>query len=392
MTRRALRIPFSARRTAGEVPRNCRAPSRRLLHMSTEPSATASTDVTAPSLEGPGAPPPAPGGVRVYLELAGTTFTLIYVALILVGMAHLWLRLFPFDLNALDYADLSDFLIAPAREPVIVLLTIAPAVLTWLYFRFTRKFVKKSRAWGDRVLGEKWSRRLGFQMEPHVERRWYLAGALLWAIAFSLQYETRRSVALKRGDADEIQLFLSGVGDGVDTVRAIELAHTSRYVIVWHPARRESEIIPNDKVIRLRVARVRGAGRDSARAARTARTRRPTVSPPRRVRLLPRAQRQLRRLVRRRGSHRRITRPDIVRQHTVRKPALRIEHNALDTPRPEVHGHLNSLAATEPRLDRQRDDGRDTIPHDGVGHRANWCASGGEGHLEHNRRRHLARL
>jgi hypothetical protein len=209
--------------------------------------------------------------VRVYLELAGTTFTLIYVALILVGMAHLWLRLQYFDLNALDYADLSDFLIAPAREPVIVLLTIAPAVASWLYFRVTRRFSQRSREWGDRVLGETWSRRLGFRIAEHSERRLYMIGALLWAVAFSLQYETRRARALKRGDADEVQFYLAGVSDGIDTVKAIELAHTSRYVIIWHPTRRESEVIPNDKLIRLRVPRLRAAARDSADAARVAR-------------------------------------------------------------------------------------------------------------------------
>jgi hypothetical protein len=239
----------------------------------TNDAAAAPAELTASSPATDAASSNSNGGVRVYLELAGTTFTLAYVSLILVGMFHLWLRLWYFDLNALDYADLSDFLLAPARDPLIVLVTVAPIGLSWLYGKMVYKYQGRMEAWYDRVWPSWRKRAPQGEKKKQLERVMFGLMALSWIFAFSMQYEGRQSQKLKKGDADLLTAYVERAGEKIDTVRAIQLAQTSRFLVVWHPEHERSDVIPLDRIVQLSVPRLRTFAKDSAIAAREARVR-----------------------------------------------------------------------------------------------------------------------
>ena len=56
----------------------------------------------------------------------GIAFTLAYIALAAIGMIHLAAFYTEFRINVLEFADVSDLLLAPFRDPFVVLISLLP--------------------------------------------------------------------------------------------------------------------------------------------------------------------------------------------------------------------------------------------------------------------------
>jgi hypothetical protein len=76
----------------------------------------------------------------------GTAVTLSYLALVAIGMFHSVLDYRHFGINILDYAEASDFLLAPFRDPMVMVVTVLPAVLAWAYLRSVDRYSTRVRA------------------------------------------------------------------------------------------------------------------------------------------------------------------------------------------------------------------------------------------------------
>jgi hypothetical protein len=130
-------------------------------------------------------------------ENVGLMLTLGYLFLTGLGMFHRALVFLMFRINVFDYAEPSDFLLAALRDPLIILVCIAPIPLLALYFR--------GAAWLQRRSTSKWLS--GTEKQKELARRYrrpvYALTALLWATAprFTTQAALRATCGRGQGDA-----------------------------------------------------------------------------------------------------------------------------------------------------------------------------------------------
>ena len=88
---------------------------------------------------------PTPAGTRAWTEHLGTAFTLGYLALIAVGMFHNVLLYLRFRINILDFAEPSDFLLAPFRDPLVAVATVVLIVLVGWYLKASERIGERIR-------------------------------------------------------------------------------------------------------------------------------------------------------------------------------------------------------------------------------------------------------
>lgn len=183
------------------------------------------------------------------MEHLGLALTLGYLFLSAVGMLHVALVCLRFKINVVDYAEPSDFLLAALRDPLIVLASVAPLPLVWLYFRFGKwlrgRFpniqyssgTQKSREFTDRHRG-----------------KIFALTVALWALAFSLNYARRVSDDLRAGHGRrvEVELVSGSLHAPGDTVRPLLIGTTQKYVFLYDDRTGVPTVIPTNNVARIR--------------------------------------------------------------------------------------------------------------------------------------------
>ncbi|MEP6731487.1 MAG: hypothetical protein ABJE10_12645 [bacterium] len=185
-------------------------------------------------------------------ENLGLGLTLGYLFLTSLGMFHRALVFLMFRINIFDYAEPSDFILAALRDPLIIIVCIAPLPIVSLYFRASYWFQKRSSTSNWLYGGEK-RRALANQYRQPL----YLLSAALWAIAASLHYASSVAEGLKQGMGRRVHIDL--VADThstpADTTPALLLGTTQKYVFLYDPARQMTSIIPTGNIARIRVDR-----------------------------------------------------------------------------------------------------------------------------------------
>ena len=54
-----------------------------------------------------------------------------FLLLIAIGMFHSWIRYFRFGISIFELAEPADFLLAPFRDPLVIVATVAPIGISW---------------------------------------------------------------------------------------------------------------------------------------------------------------------------------------------------------------------------------------------------------------------
>ena len=187
-------------------------------------------------------------------EHLALAITLAYLFLAAVGMIHRGLVFLKFRINLLDYAEPSDLLLAALRDPLIVLVSIAPLPIVALYFRGTywlqRRFPKSMWTTGG-ARGRAFQRRHGGKL--------YVLTALLWALTFSLEYARRVAEELRAGSGRRVQvdLITGSVRVPGDTLWPLLLGATQKYVFLYDNVRQVTTVVPVDNVAQIRYDRRR---------------------------------------------------------------------------------------------------------------------------------------
>jgi hypothetical protein len=214
----------------------------------------------------PSAGPPSPyWRERLFADNAGLAVTLGYLVLTAVGMLHTaWVFLY-FRINILDFAEPSDFLLAFLRDPVVSVMTVLPAVLSWLYIRGSQRFAKGlgKRSVRARAMSIRWIRIVGAQRYWRIVFWMRVVMVVLWAAAFQMHYS--RVVALKirsgEGKRVEVQLVSPPPAGARAALAASEppilLGATGQYVFLYSPERKATDIVPVGNIARLTVSRYR---------------------------------------------------------------------------------------------------------------------------------------
>ncbi|MEO7714550.1 MAG: hypothetical protein ABIV10_16675 [Gemmatimonadaceae bacterium] len=182
------------------------------------------------------------------IEHLGLAITMAYLALAGLGMLHRALVFLRFRINVLDYAEPSDFLMAALRDPLIVLVCIAPIPVLALYYRGATWV--RNRLPQNHVL-------TGGRRAQDFQRRHrstlFAFTVALWALAASLHYAKHVATELREGRGRRVQIeLLSGNARSPgDTTTLLLLGTTQKYVFLYNPARQVSSVIPVSNVAQL---------------------------------------------------------------------------------------------------------------------------------------------
>jgi hypothetical protein len=213
-------------------------------------------DVAPRPEDDPGPPALLPRHWRRWLETEHLALglTLAYLFLATIGMLHRGLVLLFFRINLLDYAEPSDLLLSALRDPLIVLVSIAPIPLVALYFRGAYWLGRRYR---DSFWATGGARGKEFQRKHR--GKLYVFTAITWALAFSMHYAIKvaRDLRAGRGRRVQVELVTGTVRPPGDTLLPLLLGTTQKFVFLYDDVRQVTSVVPIDNVAQIRYDRRR---------------------------------------------------------------------------------------------------------------------------------------
>jgi hypothetical protein len=187
--------------------------------------------------------------------------TLAYLALTFVGMIHdLWFY-FYFKINILDFSETSDFLLAAIRNPLVILLSLLPIALLFVLQRVRATARKKSTRY------DALSRKFDNSRWNSVSSRLFIYGwfVVVYAIVFTQLYAEWESGRVKSGKGRRVAFVRN---DGViSDEQPILLGTTGKFLFLYYPSRKATEIVPIDNATVLTVDSRRRKEREADSAA-----------------------------------------------------------------------------------------------------------------------------
>lgn len=182
--------------------------------------------------------------VAFFREHPGLLLTASYLLLIIVGLIYeVWLFQ-RFRVNVLYYAEATDFLLVPFREPLVMLVTIAPIPLYILFVRVANWIGTRLPLVGSR-----------YRAMLARSRGWQgMAGSVLavflWAIAFSANYAKYVERSIREGRRKDLTVEVTS---GARIVGPL-IGTTNQFVFIFDRAARQTHIVQAENVARIIVA------------------------------------------------------------------------------------------------------------------------------------------
>jgi len=207
----------------------------------------------------PSEPAPSEGEGRTlsvswsWAEHLGTGLTVGYLALIVIGIFHTAVLLSRFGINVLDFAEAGDFLLAPLRDPLVIVATLVPIGVVYLYLRGSERWTERARA--ERAaagLPRRW-----WHGDPERFRRYrlplWIATILLWVLASGLHYEAWAADRLKLGHGPRVRVELSSgqVEAGTPGRPVMLIGSSGGYLFLFRTGEWRSVIVPVENVVRI---------------------------------------------------------------------------------------------------------------------------------------------
>lgn len=193
---------------------------------------------------------------KLLIDHLGTGLTLSYLVLVAIGMFHSTLGYRHFGINILDYAEASDFLLAPFRDPMVMVVTVLPAVLALAYLRFFERYStrvrEKRRAEGKALAWWESSEATIARTKP-LTPFLGVGLAMFWVFMSADAYQRILARRAMRGEGHNVVVELTnGTLDGGTPRRPLVMVGaTSRYFIFFRTADWRTEVMPVDNVLRI---------------------------------------------------------------------------------------------------------------------------------------------
>lgn len=185
----------------------------------------------------------------------GLSLTLLYLFASMIGVVFHYLLLKRFGFNVLEFSEASDFLMVVVREPLTVALALmgVPFYLGygWVAVRFGR-WTRRRSAW-LRSTPEK--RRATITRM----RRWTILMQAsfigVYALVFVMVYSLWRASRIRAGDHRKVTVHFKTdsprPGGALVAEGLALLGTTSRFVLLYNPATKQSEVAPLDAIANL---------------------------------------------------------------------------------------------------------------------------------------------
>lgn len=197
-------------------------------------------------------------------EHTGAWLTVGYVALSILGLVHQAMVLRRFGINVVEYAQLSDFLLAAIRDPFVVLASAVPGVAVYLFYSWYGSWSARRNPLTF-LEGRRKHPRIS---HPRSMAALQLMTGLVWATSVQMAYANVVSGAIRRGEGSRVAVSVANAGvpeRPFPTDSALVIAVTSGYLFLYFPTHFETRVIPIDNVAYIGRRRVP--------------TRRPTLTP-----------------------------------------------------------------------------------------------------------------
>lgn len=168
-----------------------------------------------------------------------------YIFLIMVGvMYEAWLFLY-FKVNVLYYAEAADFLLVPIREPLVMVVALAPIPFFYYLNRIT-EWLEREKGMG-RKRKEKMIARYGEAGYWKLVRSVRILTVILWSIAATMHYARWVQDQIRGGARRTVQVAtVTGT-----TVSGPVVGTTNRYVFVFDRAKETTLAIPSDNIAQI---------------------------------------------------------------------------------------------------------------------------------------------
>jgi hypothetical protein len=195
-------------------------------------------------------PEPQPPLWRTLLaeEHLGLMLTLSYLILTLVGLSYEFWFFKYFRITIVEYVETSDFLLAAIREPLVIVLAVLPLILVRLYLRLDRRlrarfprFERYQRRWEEKP----------YYTAPVRQLMWTFL-AVIYAFLFIQIYAEHVTDRIKAGQGREVRVELASGAPPAS--RTLLLGTTAKFVFLYLPAEKQTQIIPIENVSRLVVS------------------------------------------------------------------------------------------------------------------------------------------
>jgi len=182
----------------------------------------------------------------------GLTFALAYLVVAAIGFFHLTWFFWILRVPILEFADLSDFLLAPLRDPFVVLMSLLPLPLIYGFMRLD--------AWMYRTIP---SMKAKAADPEHVRKRDAMArvsyplALVIWIVVFNMYYGNWKAWRVIEGHSKQVEAaWVNGESIAAlpDTTVAL-LPSTTRHMFFYRPRTRETVIVPHDQVKAVVVAK-----------------------------------------------------------------------------------------------------------------------------------------
>lgn len=186
-------------------------------------------------------PPPAPERPWAALlrEHFGLALTVLYLALIAIGMMYEWWLFRRFRIDILLYAQPADFLLVPFREPLVVLIALAPIPIYRAYLG------------GARWLGKKVTPKSAKPVDPRTAafaRKFMfwvnLLAMSLWSFVFTAEYAEWVWKRIRAGTQRPVVVETTGGAKLQGTV----VGTTAQFVFLHDVKANLTRIIPAENI------------------------------------------------------------------------------------------------------------------------------------------------
>lgn len=188
---------------------------------------------------------------EILREQPALLLTISYLMLTSLGLGYQFAFFLQFRVNILDYAEISDFLLAAIREPAVLVLGLAPLLLLWAVQRFGEWL--KTRNTRFAAL----SGRTDTPLMRAVTYPFFIA---IYFFLFALKYGERVATSIKAGQGKQVRVELAS-SPARDTAAAAEapeallLGKTTAFIFLYYPSERRTHIVPIENIARIVVLR-----------------------------------------------------------------------------------------------------------------------------------------